>query len=76
MERQKLEKERKQREFKKKSNDYEFEDFEDDFVDSEALGDKKSNLFSVKGVLVLAIVGFLFYSFVIKSKSADHLKDE
>ncbi len=71
-----MEKERKQREFKKKSNDYDYEDFEDDFIDSQASAEKGSRVFSPTGIIVLAVISFLFYNLIIKAKKYDHSKDD
>ena len=69
MERLKLEKERKHREFQKRSNDVDYEDFEDDFVDNfSGSKDKASGILSPSGLILTALAGLLFYNFIIKSK--------
>jgi len=76
LERLKLEKERKQREFKKKSNDYDYEDFEDDFVDTAVSGQKSSSILSPSGIILLSLGGFFLYNLVFKAKKYDPTKDD
>lgn len=64
-----MEKERKQREFQKKSNDYDYEDFEDDFVDTNAgPREGRSFLFNPGAIALIGISAFIFYTFFIKSR--------
>lgn len=70
MERLKLEKERKHREFQKRSNDVDYEDFEDDFVDIySASKDRSSGIFSPSGLVLIGFAGFLFYNLIFKSRN-------
>jgi hypothetical protein len=69
LERQKLEKERKQREFQKKSNDYDYEDFEDDFVDIYgASGERRSGFWSPSSIFLILLSTLIFYLFFLKPK--------
>ena len=61
-----MEKERKQREFKKITPDADFEDFEDDFVDSGNHSDKGFNFFSITFLGIASFVGYLLYTFTGK----------
>ncbi len=77
MERQKLEKERKQREFQKRSNDIDYEDFEDDFVDNlSGAKDRVSGIFSPSGIVLMGLAGFLFYNLILKSKKKEEYIDD
>ena len=74
----KLEKERKQREFQKRSNDIDYEDFEDDFVDTFSGGkDKVSGIFTPSGLVLVGVAAFLFYNLILKSKKREEdFKDD
>jgi hypothetical protein len=60
----KLEKERKQREFKKLSNDIDFEDFEDDYVDTGSSFKRTTSIFNPT-FLVLCGLGLYFLYIVL-----------
>jgi hypothetical protein len=64
---QRSEKDKKQREFKKISTDYDYEDFEDDFVDI-AAKENSSSLFSVSSLILFVIVGYFVYVIFIKKR--------
>lgn len=67
LERIKLEKERKQREFQKKSQDYDYEDFEDDFVDTDnAQGANTFDLFSPSKLFVFGFIGIMIYKLFLR----------
>ena len=54
-----MEKERKQREFKKITPDADFEDFEDDFVDTGSNADRGFNFFSFSFIGIASLIGYI-----------------
>jgi hypothetical protein len=67
-----MEKERKQREFKKITSDIDFEDFEDDFVDNGLTADRGFNFLSFSFIAVASIGGYFAYFLFSKlSKEKD-----
>jgi hypothetical protein len=72
-----MEKERKQREFKKITPDVDFEDFEDDYVDHGAQREK--GFFFLKPSFLI-IVGLgalvLYFIFINKRDSSEALKED
>ena len=77
MEKEKMEKERKQREIKKRNNlHYDFEEYEEDFVDVD-IAKSKSPLSSPLLWFGVILVSFIAYSFFTKKSSAEEVdKDE
>jgi len=64
---QRSEKDKKQREFKKISTDYDYEDFEDDFVDI-AAKESSSSLSSVSFWILIGVFAYFFYLLFIKKR--------
>jgi len=65
LEKEKLEKEKKQREIKKRNSlHYEFEEFEEDFTDTEHM--RKSEIFNTFNLLVITLLIVLVYKAFIK----------
>jgi hypothetical protein len=77
MEKEKMEKERKQREIKKRNNlHYDFEEYEEDFVDVD-IAKSKSPMSSPLLWFGVILVSFIAYSFFTKKSSAEEVdKDE
>ncbi len=65
-ERAQMEKERKQREFKKITPDADFEDFEDDFVDTGIHADTGFSFFSFSFLGIALFIGYILYTFLGK----------
>ncbi len=75
LEKEKLEKEKKQREIKKRNSlHYEFEEYEEDFTDTEHL--RKSELFNSFNLLVITLLVILVYKAFIKPYRTNKEKDE
>lgn len=69
LEKEKMEKERKQREIKKRNSlHYDFEEFEEDFVDPD-VQQKRSGFTTFLFLICLVLSIFIFYSAVLKKKS-------
>lgn len=68
LEKEKVEKERKQREIKKRNNlHYDFEEFEDDFIDTDLI--KKSSFASLSNLLIIFIlIALVYYAFLKPNK--------
>lgn len=74
LEKEKAEKERKQREIKKRNSlHYDFEEFEDDFVDTDIT--KKSGLKLNSLVLIIIVLSIIYFAYS-KLKVNDHEKDD
>lgn len=74
LEREKLEKERKQREIKKRNNlHYDFEEYEEDFVDID-LETKKSMFTNPVFWVSSALIAYILYSLLLKKKAV--IEDE
>jgi hypothetical protein len=66
-----MEKERKQREFKKITPDIDFEDFEDDFVDTGSHRERRFFFLSPSFIIIAGIGGFTIYFLVFKSQQRE-----
>ncbi len=72
LEKDRLEKERKQREIQKRSNfHYEFEDIEDDFKDTDAPVQGSSSIFNLPFVSVVMLLLLGSYLYFKKGSSSD-----
>lgn len=77
LEKDRMEKERKQREIKKRNNlHYDFEDFEDDFVDEEAEAKRSSNLTNPVFLTVSGLILVFLYLMFFKSSSERDEKED
>jgi hypothetical protein len=78
LEKDRLEKERKQREIQKRSNfHYEFEEFEDDFKDTDAPLQGGTGLFNPTFVFGLLLVsGIVYFLFIKKGSSNEEIASE
>jgi len=76
LERQTVEKERKHREFQKRSNDYDYEDFEDDFVDDDPANKRVSSIFNPSFMFLSSLSIFFIYHLFLKGKSPQEVDVE
>ena len=76
LEKEKLEKERKQREIKKRNNlHYDFEDFEEDYVDPDIEARSRSKIGPMFFVII-GLIGALIYFIFIRTKNDDDDEEE
>ena len=69
MEKSKIEREKKQREFQRVSKSIDFEDFEDDFVDDGVTYSSSSGMFSTQSLIVYVVLGAIgYYVFIGKKR--------
>ena len=69
MEKSKIEREKKQREFQRVSKSIDFEDFEDDFVDDGVTYSSSSGMFSAQSIIVYIVLGAIgYYVFIGKKR--------
>ena len=69
MEKIKIEREKKQREFQRVSKSIDYEDFEDDFVDDGVTYSSSSGMFSAQSIIVYVVLGAIgYYVFIGKKR--------
>ena len=77
LEKDRLEKERKQREISKRSNfHYEFEEFEDDYKDTDAPVQGSNSIFNLPLVSLIMLILFGSYLYFKRSSSSDNFVNE
>ena len=69
LEKSKIEREKKQREFQRVSKSIDYEDFEDDFVDDGVTYSSSSGMFSTQSLIVYVVLGAIgYYVFIGKKR--------